>query len=284
MGRNSGSGRHNETAAAVESLVAGVFGGQPLDLAAERVDKDYDAGLGGVRSKQLLGPLHELADHLGFNVTNAVTPDPEHLSDIRLELADGSRIWIEVKAQTTRGFGGLSSADWVRDETDVLRWLQVHDRTFRDLMPPWMQQNLEVSDPDDYFLHWDLGTLWIADLSLLQHRRKRRTAGINTPSDLADFLTKKYLLHITNAGIQMIRLDEIPFVQHVLSGGSVLADIEAGQASSARVWLAAGRAPIRGSFDFAYYVAYLSGVSGRHKLPERTFAASPALLRVDFDG
>ena len=282
MGRNSGSGRHNETAAAIESLVARVFEGQPADVAAERVDRDYDLGLGGVRSSQLLGPLHKIADKLGLNVLRAVTPDPDHLSDVRLELAGGGRVWIEVKAQTTGPFGRLSSADWVRDETDVLRWLLQNDEKFARLMPDWMRQNLEVSDPDFYFKGWDLASLWIGDLALLQHRMKRRSAGVEKPSDLAGFLSQKYLLHITNAGVQVIRLDAIPFVRSVLSGAPVMVDVEASRASSARVWVASGAQPQRGAFEFAYYVAYQSGVLGRHKLPERTFAGAPGLFRVDF--
>jgi hypothetical protein len=282
MGRNSGSGRHNETAAAIESLVARVFEGQSADVAAERVDRDYDLGLGGVRSSQLLGPLHKIADKLGLNVVRAVTPDPDHLSDVRLELAGGDCVWIEVKAQTTGPFGRLSSADWVRDETDVLRWLLHNDNKFAGLMPDWMRQNLEVSDPDLYFEGWDLASLWIGDLALLQNRMKRRSAGVEKPSDFASFLSQKYLLHITNAGVQVIRLDAIPFVQSVLSGAPVMVDVEASRASSARVWVASGTQPQRGAFEFAYYVAYQSGVLGRHKLPERTFAGAPGLFRVNF--
>jgi hypothetical protein len=235
-----------------------------------------------VSSSQLVGPLHEIADHLGLNVIRSVTPDPDHLSDVRLELSDGTRAWIEVKAQTTRGFGGLSSADWVRDETDVLRWLLVHDEQFKELMPDWMRQNLTVSDPRTYFAGWDLSSLWVGDLALLQNRMKRRSAGIESPADLADFLARKYLLHITQRGAQIIRLDAIPPVRSALGGTPVLADIAPLAASSARVWLAAGAQPERGAFDFAYYVGYSSGVVGRHKLPERTFADSPDLFRVDF--
>lgn len=284
MAKNSGSGRHNETAAAVEELVARVFEGQSTFVAAERVDRDYDAGLGGVSSGQLVGPLHEIADHLGLNVIRSVTPDPDHLSDVRLELSDGTRAWIEVKAQTTRGFGSLSSADWVRDETDVLRWLLVHDEQFNELMPDWMRQNLTVSDPKTYFAGWDLSSLWVGDLALLQNRMKRRSAGIESPADLAGFLSRKYLLHITQRGAQIIRLDAIPPVRSALGGTPVLADVAPLAASSARVWLAAGAPPERGAFDFAYYVGYSSGVVGRHKLPERTFANSPDLFRVDFKG
>lgn len=282
MGRKAGSGLHNETAAAVEELVARIFEGQSFDVAAERVDRDYDSGRGRVRSSQLIGPLHRVAEHLGLSVARAVTPDLDHLSDVRLELVDGSDVLIEVKAQTTARFGMLGNADWVRDETDVLRFLLVEDEEFRALMPGWMRDALAVPDAGTYFGGWDLASLWVADLALLPNRGRRTVAGVRTPADLGSFLTRKYLLHVTSEGVQVVRLDSIPFVQDALAGEDVHALIRPGGRSSATVWMSTREPPARGRFAFAYYVGYESGVIGRHKLKDAAIQDAPGRLRIDY--
>ena len=282
MSRKEGSGLHRETASTIERLAAAVFVESDEVRAIQRhLDDEVEAGYCGVASSDLVEWLDEIAAHLGLPAVEAVTPAPDQLGDIRLTLSNGEYVWIEVKAQTTKGFRDLMQADWVRDETDALRWLLQHDRGYAALAAPWVRETLEVGNPVRHFGDWTFGDLWLADIALLPDRPRRAVASVVDRETLGSFMSQKYILHITYEGARIARLDSLRCVQDVLAGGRVYIEVAAGGSSNSIVWVSTSGRPVRGQIDFAYYTGYEnSWVVGRHKLNDRALSRSDALFTV----
>ena len=280
MTRKEGSGLVRKTTAAIEELVAAAFCGQrDVSALVRRIDHEVDLGRCGIPGAEAVRWLYQLADDTGLDVVSAVTPTPDNLGDVRLTLRDGTFVWIEVKAQTTKNFGDLLQADWVRDETDALRWLALNDARFQRLISPWIKDSLEVYDAKFQFSGLSFEQLWLADVALLHDRPRRATAGVYSAGDLAGFLGRKYFLHLTLEGARLTRLDRLPLVDRVLSGGKAHLDIQPGQTCEARIWVSSDGFPTRGSIDFIYYVGYRSlNVVGRHKLHPGSLKKSPRRL------
>lgn len=277
-----GSGGVSPTARAVENLLAALFEGGSTAAAARSLDALRAAGKSGVGSKEVLKSGRRIVKEMHLSVKKAVTPDPLFLSDIRLELDSGATVNVEVKAQTTGGFGGLASADWVRDETDFLRMLFYTDHSFKRMLPDWMKERLTVTDPKKYFGGWTLKDLWMSDIALLPDAARRAKAGVTTPEDLHDFMANKYLVHVTKEGTQACRLAQVRGVAELWSGAQFQYALFTPPKSSVGIYV--GSAPSRGEYDFAYYVAYTTEyrgtpVRGRHKLHSRALPAA-SLVRA----
>lgn len=279
--RNQGSGFASATASAIESLTANVFAGSSTDADLRRIDTERGRGRCGVSPHDAERWITAIAEYLSLPVIAAVTPSPDGLGDVRLTLSDGSFVWIEVKAQTTKGFRELIQADWVRDETDTLRYLRAHEPAFSSLLSPWILDVLDVANPARQFGSMSLSDLWVADVGLMTDRGRRLDAGVKEPEHLRRFMECKYLLHVSNEGARIARLDRLRPVKHVLSGGSVELDIKRPSACEARVWVSAGSPPTRGNIDFIYYVGYRnSDVVGRHKLHDQALRTAEDLFVV----
>lgn len=277
-----GSGRVSATARAVERLLAAVLEGSPTAEPARDLDALRRRGRSGVTSRQVLKSGRAIARSLGLSVRRATTPDPRFLSDIRLEVDGGEIFHVEVKAQTTGSFNGLGSADWVRDETDFLRYLCYNDAAFKAKLPRWMQLKLTVDDPATYFGAWTCGDLWVADIALLPDRERRERAGVFDRTGLGSFMSNKALIHFTKTGSQVCRLVDVAGVRDVLSGRPLQYKLTTPPKASVGVHVGGGGG--RDSFNFAYYVAYRSTyrgghTGGRHKLPSR---ALPSGLTIRF--
>lgn len=282
MVRKPGSGLVRLTTAAIEETVAAVFADE-CDVKAliRRIDAEVDRGRSGVSGAQVVKWLRALAADLSLDVVSAVSPSPDLLGDVRLTLADGSTVWIEVKAQTTKRFGDLLQADWIRDETDALRWLARNDPTVTRLLSPWIRECVEIYDPGFQFGDLTFAHLWLADIALLHDRPRRAIAGVKTVHDLVSFLGKKYFLHLTTEGARMVRLDRLPCVERVVASEQVRLDVAPGGACDARIWVSGRGVPSRGAIDFIYYVGYQSlGVVGRHKLHPSAVSASRTVMTV----
>jgi hypothetical protein len=250
------------------------------------MDDLHARGKCGIRASDFVPAAQQVIRILNVDVRKALTPVPDFLGDIRLDLQDGGRIDVEVKAQTTREYGSLASADWVRDETDFLRLLMISDRQFESRIPAWMKTRLRVDDEGEYFDGWTIEDLWLADVALLPDRERRRAAGINSPHDLHEYLRRKILVHVTRIGVQACRLADLTMVRHLMQGGTFEYRIFSPRASSAGIYV--GKHPVKGKFEFAYYVAYRTTyrgehVKGRHKLHARALpGVDEGMIRVDF--
>lgn len=279
MARKPGSGLAGPTTAAVEELAAAVFrGDRDLRPFVRRIDKEVDRGLCDVSGSDTARWLRNLADQAGLEVESAVSPSLDLLGDVRLTLKDGSTVWIEVKAPTKKRFGELLQTDWVRDETDALRWLSRNEPDVKRLLSPWVHECLQINDPTWQFGNLGFTDLWLADLALLPDRPRRAVAGVKGTADLLDFLGKKYLLHLTTEGARLVRLDGLACVQRASAGEKLWLDVNPGGKCDAIVWLSGRGAPRRGAIDFVYYVGYRSGVLGRHKLHPSAVATAAGLM------
>jgi len=280
MPRREGSGLSRPTSTAVEELTAAVFEGRhDVSSYVRRIDQEALRGRTQVRGADVERWLRRLADQVGLDVVEAVSPSPDQLGDVRLILRDGTLVWIEVKAQTTKGFADLLQADWVRDQTDALRWLSLNEPTVRRLLSPWALDELSTYSPELQFGGLEFSGLWLADIALLPDRQRRSVARVTTVDDLLAFMGTKYLLHVSSEGARMVRLDQFPMVDAVLSGQRVQIDVQSGSSCDARVWVSARGAPRRGKIDFIYYVGYQGlGVIGRHKLHPGAVSRSRGLV------
>lgn len=275
-----GSGGVSPTARAVETVLSGLFDGSPRVTAATDLDRLHGRGKSGISARQLNRSGAAVVGLLGLPVRRALTPDPSYLGDIRLELSDGTIAYVEVKAQTTGRFDGLSSADWAREETDFLRYLYHSDRRFSRRLPAWMARRLTVPNPRSYFTGWGAGDLWLADIAGLPDADRRSVAGVANSTQLYDFMSCKYFVHVTAGGTQACRLTDLPEVDRLHKGGTFNYALFSPPKSSVGVYV--GEDPTRGGFDFAYYVAYRTTykgkhVVGRHKLTSRALPKSPTM-------
>lgn len=281
MARKEGSGLHHRTTSAIENLSAAIFlGDQGLTkkFAAE-VDRQMEQDRSGVSGDDVVRRVTDIAGHLGLSVIAAQTPCPDHLGDIRLTLTDGSFVWIEVKAATTKNVSRLVETDWVRDQTDALRWLVHNEPTVHAGTPPWLLEELDVYNRTEYFEGWDFANLWLADIALLPTRSYRERAGVRSPSDFDDFLRRKFVLHIGLDAARVTRLDMLRTVQALRAGEGVRLDGHFQGKAAITAWLTAGSTlPRRGRIDFIYYAGYpKSSVVGRHKLTDYCLRRSDGL-------
>ena len=78
---------------------------------------------------------------------------------------------------------------------------------------------------------------------------------------------RNFLLHSTQAGSRLIRMDSLSPVAANLRGATAQSEAHAGRGCAIGVWVTAGRAPTHGDVHFSYNMEYrANGVLGRHKL------------------
>ena len=282
MSRKTGSGLHHGTSTTIERLIAETFVATGrMESIRQALAKEVARGRCGVSVDAIDSWIKQIVDHLGLPVRKSETPSPDHLGDVRLTLSDESLVWIEVKAQTTKQFSDLVQADWVRDETDTLRWLVKYDEQFHELTSDAVIEQLGILQPAaEYFGSWGFADLWLADLGLLHSRSRRITAEVHEPHDLPNFLARKFLLHVSNEGARLVRLDQLHCVQDVIAGAEPFRVLAPGSSSDTKLWLSTEGPPQRGSIDFIYYTGYRSGVLGRHKLHHHAVDRSSAVHEV----
>jgi len=280
MGRRVGSGKFGRVTANIERLAAEVFMNDVGATTLSDLNEALEARKSSLSAGSLFATFSEIAHRAGLRVARAASPDPDRISDIRLELDDGAFVRVEVKAQTTRGRNQLGSADWTHDITDTLRWLYANDADFRRRMPSWMQSALVVPDAKSYFDGWDLGSLWACDIARLRDPQRRERAGVETPLDLQDFLNRFHLLHVTRVGARLIPLGAVAAIRSAVDLRTISYEVSGGRKSSAVVTVRSGSGSLNGSPGFVYYVGYPSGVKGRHKLHGWVLDDAPGIIEV----
>jgi len=267
--RRPGSGFANATAAAVEELVAAALRGDEHELIVQQEALEYERSIDrcGMQPSRVVHLVRRAVDQLALDVSDSVAQPLDELGDVRASLRDGTKVWFEVKAQTKKDhFADLTQADWVRDETDLLRWLFHRHAAFAGRLPDWVVALLEVRNPTNYFRGWNRDDLWLADIALLVHRDIRERAGIQSPTDLHSFLTRKFVLHLTREGIRVIRLDRLVPVEASLAGLAASISMNDANQTAASIAFACPGPAVWGGVHFTYHLGYPSGVIGRHKM------------------
>jgi len=227
MPRKTGSGLATVQADATAALFVAVAceDQDGIDAAIEQIDQECDrerAGLSGSTQADLFEEL--LSDwseaRQGFSGGSATETA---LSDLRLRSTAGRRVLVEVKAQTKKAkFSLITQADWVRDDTDLLRRFARDDPWFeaaraggwgRGPIRPVLA-SLAAGASDDL----GIGELWVSDVGLLTSASRRERAGAESAQGLRRFLDRKWLLHVCEEGARLVPLGRIPAVERALSG------------------------------------------------------------------
>jgi len=283
LGRRPGSGLANASAAAIEELLAAALRGDDAEMVVQRelLGFEYANARCGMDPDVIVRLVTQAVGQLALDVADALAQPMDGLGDVRASLRDGSSAWFEVKAQTKKErFADLTQADWVRDETDLLRWLRYNDRAFATRLPHWIADRLTVPDPSAYFSGWGRDSLWLADMALVSLRAARLRAGIASPLELRAFLNRKFVVHLTREGIRIVRLSLLGPVAGVLAGHPVSMQINYANKTAASIVFALLSPGARLSAHFTYHLGYPSGVVGRHKLHAASFAQSPQMIEV----
>lgn len=218
--RVPGSGLYRDVAVAAEELWAAALVGsraRMFDWAAE-IDHLYATGHSGLKGSVIRDWFSELAMGLGLSVRCARREHPDVLGDASAELADGTRIWFELKTQTLKAaFVEMTQADWVRDATTGTSWLCDNERAvagsvsaaaLRELRSPVVPAG------------WTFEDAWLGDLLLLTDEAKRRATGAVDRTGLARFAELKYFVHTTREGARVIRMADLSPVAAILGGSS----------------------------------------------------------------
>lgn len=267
--RRPGSGLSSFTAATVEELLAAALCKDERAILAQQraLGPEYSLERCGILPAEIVRLVRTAVNELELEVAHAVAQPDDRLGDVRAVLKTGEKLWFEVKAQTKKErFVDLTQADWVRDETDFVRWLMTENPSIMDALPVEMQLALRVGEAADYFQDWDRDSLWLADMALLADRDVRERAGVYSPADLPDFLSRKYVLHLTQQGIRIIRLDAIAPITAALAGAAADMQLNYSNQTVVSVVFACPGSASRGNVHFTYHIGYPSGVLGRHKM------------------
>ncbi len=283
IGRQPGSGLANASAAAIEELLAAALRGDDAEVDVQRglLRYEYSIDRCGMDPELIARLVTQAVDQLDLDVTDAVAQPLDGLGDVRASVRGGSFVWFEVKAQTKKDrFADLTQADWVRDETDLLRWVFHKDERFAERLPQWVASVLIVADPPSYFRGWNRDSLWLADMALVPSRTARHRAGIESNAALHEFLKRKFVMHLTREGVRIVRLSLLGPVAGVLAGNPVTMQMNYANQSAASIAFASPGPVDRGRVQFSYHLGYPSGVFGRHKMHAVSLARGPNTIEV----
>jgi hypothetical protein len=280
-----GSGRSREATNAVEDLLAAVLRGDAdaMRSSVRKIDVAKHRGASGMTGARVSSLMQQVGTSLHFTVRDAVANPPEHLGDIRVLLADGAKVWIEVKGQTKkRNFADITQADYVRDGTDFLRAYAATNPSFNGLIKGGLRSDLALDQKLSFTKGWNLHDLWMADLALLETETKKSRAGVRTPQDLAKFMDEKYLVQLSMAGVRYLKIAQLRPVVALRAGGAMFVEVDTSStAKAAAIRVGVGAAPGRNTTDFTYHVGYKDvDAPGRHKLHDLALSGSPHLKIV----
>jgi hypothetical protein len=182
-------------------------------------------------------------------------------------LADGQIERIEIKAQLEKlRVSQLTEADWVRNETDMLRYLVVHDPEFRAQLSARNQAAL-AADPSDYF-GWSPRELWLADVAGLDSIPSKERYGVRSGGHLAEFMSRKHLLHMCKQRDSIRRLADIGPIRSALAGKAMVRHelkMNKGSECALQIYVAAA-GPVFTYHIYRHDYVPGQGFFGRHKL------------------
>jgi len=275
-----GSGKSKRATDAVERLLAAKLesNGSRIEDELLILDEEYRRGASNMSSSSLDSLSSQVVEHLDWSVRSATASPSDGLGDVRVNLAGGEKVWIEIKAQTKkRRFGDITQADFIREGTDFLRQYANREPDFDCLVTGELRYELEIDIGLSEYSDWTLEDLWLADLLLLVNDKKKRSAGATTSSGLRKFVAKKFFLQFCEEGARLIRFDKLGPIADVLAGEPIYAKLKLSNKSVASIQVSAGSPPSHASTDFTYHVGY-NGAPGRHKLHNCAVSRSKDLI------
>lgn len=276
-----GSGKSKGATNAVEELLAAKFRGDTASIAEQLkvLAGEFKNGTSRMSPSDLDSLTTKILGHLSWTVVDAEAGPRDRLGDVRVDLTDGSKCWIEVKAQTMKPkFADITQADFVREGTDFLRSYAQHDNAFGSIIPASLREELNLDAAMLHGTSWGLADLWLADLALLVDDKKKQRAGATTISGLKLFLQKKYFLQFCMEGARIVRLDQLAPISDIINGKAMHTKLKLSNSGNvASVQVRAGAAPSWGATDFTYHVGY-KNAPGRHKLHDHAISRSNSLV------
>lgn len=261
----SGSGFAGPRADAIALLAAGLLTGNTRSIrdASRALDREHGLGNSPLSAAVIHGRLAHLLLPAFRNVRSARPLPSGGAGDLEI-ITPTEHIYVEVKAQLEKQvLTDITQADWVRNETDALRYLFVADNNFRRAISPQNQALLD-SDPDD-LRGWDFASLWLADVALITNASLRGTLQIRTPTDLAAFMARKYLLHMSAHDDQLVRLSELPPVAHAIQSRAAVT-YTLNTRNRSEVAIPVTVAGSRTVFTYHVYAPTSGQAKGRHKV------------------
>jgi hypothetical protein len=268
-----GAGFAGARANAIAKLAAAILrqDRRGIDTACVELDAEKRAGNSPQTASQIRTRLDRLLRGRFEGVTDAQALGAGGPGDLEVRTRT-THHYVEVKAQLEKpSLDDITQADWVRNETDALRYLAAHDREFRARLSHG-NASLLSSDPSD-FDGWSFASLWLADVALLCDSSARAVVGVATPADLAAFLRRKHILHLSATEERLLPLADLPPVSAALRRAtSVSYILKRNSASEVAV-------PVEvdgGGVVFTYHIYPLSyaeagAFCGRHKVHGRMF-------------
>jgi len=269
MVRKVGSGHANEQAKLIEKMLAFHIEGKSTEAGrlATHLQREVDEGRCGMDAEQV--------DQLLLKAARLMYPEPTAAR--RLEEGEGPGDvlvraepdeWIEVKAQTKKGWPSgeatasqLTEADWVREGCHALRYLRANDASFESCLDD--QAKAMIGSASSTMRDWSFTECWLADIAALRSMRSLKDAGITTPDQLREWISRKQFFLLDRSGALFGPLSKIPAVAYALGGGTVNYRLKDNKGSLAAVqvfWQGTGNP---GKVDFTYHVY---SRHGRHKL------------------
>jgi hypothetical protein len=196
-----------------------------------------------------------------------------------VEAPGGIKVRIEIKAQLTlRDFTWMQSADWIRGETHFLGALLEKEPAAASYLSDEVRET--VVNAYEKEVGWDLSALWVADIAGMTSRTSRRQLGVTRRAELVPFLANKYVVHVTQEGLRMFRLSDVPNLTSALSKSVTYRLWGPRRGSQLTVWTCGdGSFPRRGGIHLTYYL----GQNGRpdlggHHVHDAFFRGAKPLL------
>lgn len=270
-----GAGFAGARANAIAKLAAAILRGDRAGMSSScsEIDAEHRAGNCPVGGRAIQTRLERLLRGRFADIVDAQALGAGGVGDLEVRTKTTHHP-IEVKAQLEKpSLDDITQADWVRNETDALRFLAARDRSFRDRLSRENASLLE-SDPGD-FDGWTFASLWLADVALLCDSSARAVAGVGSPTQLASFLRRKHILHLSATQERLLPLADLPPVAAALrSLTDVSYSLKENSASEVAIPVTVGGG--RPVFTYHIYPLGYAGAGafcGRHKVHGRMFHA-----------
>lgn len=239
-------------------------------IATGIIDSEFRAGNSPCSGKTMQVRLSSLLGGAFPGLKDAQPLPSGNAGDVVIRMHDGRSHRLEIKAQLDKdSISQLTQADWVRNQTDALRWLRMNDTEFVRELSASNRGELDA-DPSD-LRGWSFGELWLADLAGLTDTGSRLAHSIRSPRDLAGFLERKHLLHMCKGGDRLFSLASLPIVAEALRSPSAVDHrLKKNSASECAVQIRVGGSEVVFTYHIypPFYVAGQPFV-GRHKLHAR---------------
>lgn len=268
--RKPGSGLANRNTKLIEELFAAILKDDRSGIKFMRreIDREFEIDRSGLTGESVTSALSSIAHDLGMSFDQVLPHPADQGGDVK-GASNGISTWFEVKAQTKKAsFSDITQADYVRDGTDFLRRYLLSNSAALQHITAKTASELGLGLGVDMDDRWSMNDLHAADLCLLTSRESRLRVGVKKPSDLAEFASRKYLLHLTKEGARLIKLSHLAPIRDILDDRFPSMRLKTSNRNELSI-----QAECSGGVDFTYHIGY-ANAPGRHKLHARALSRS----------